>query len=50
MEVELDFANFWTFRDGLIVKFRAYQTLEEALEESGLSDPASAPGTGPAAG
>jgi ketosteroid isomerase-like protein len=39
VEVELDFANFWTFRDGLVLRFEAYPSLELALEAADLSDP-----------
>lgn len=37
-QVEMDFANVWTFRDGLIVRFQAYLSLEQALEAAGLSE------------
>jgi ketosteroid isomerase-like protein len=35
--VEMDLANLWTFRDGLIVRFEAYLSLERALEAAGIS-------------
>lgn len=38
-EVVLDLVDVWTVRDGLIVRFQAYETLEEALEVAGLTDP-----------
>jgi ketosteroid isomerase-like protein len=37
--VEMDLANFWTFRDGLVVRFEAYLSLEQALKAAGISDP-----------
>jgi 3-oxoadipate enol-lactonase len=38
-EVELDLGDIFTVRDGLIVRFQAYQSLDEALEAAGVSDP-----------
>jgi ketosteroid isomerase-like protein len=38
VEVETDIANFWTFRNGLVVRFQAFQTLAEALEAAGISE------------
>jgi ketosteroid isomerase-like protein len=35
-QVELDFANLYTFRDGLIVKFQAFESLDEAFEAAGI--------------
>ena len=36
--VEMDLANFWIIRDGLIVRFEAYPSLERALEVAGISE------------
>jgi uncharacterized protein len=35
-KVELPFINAWELRGGLIVKFNAYYSLEEALEAEGM--------------
>ena len=37
-KVGLSFTNVWELRDGLIAKFGAYNSLEEALEAAGLSE------------
>jgi ketosteroid isomerase-like protein len=37
-KVELPFANVWELRGGLIVRFTAYYSLEEALEAVGLRE------------
>jgi ketosteroid isomerase-like protein len=37
-KVGQSFANAWELKDGLVVKFSAYQTVEEALEAVGLSE------------
>ena len=34
--VEMDFGNFWTCRDGLVIRFEAYQELDDALAAAGL--------------
>ncbi|MGH2923167.1 MAG: nuclear transport factor 2 family protein [Solirubrobacterales bacterium] len=34
--VEMDFGNFWTFRDGLMVRFEAYPSLDDALASAGM--------------
>jgi ketosteroid isomerase-like protein len=34
--VEMDVANFWSFRDGLIVRFESHESLEQALEAAGI--------------
>ena len=34
--VEMDFGNFWTFRDRLMVRFEAYPSLDDALTSAGL--------------
>jgi ketosteroid isomerase-like protein len=39
-KVELPFINVWELRGGLIVRFTAYDSLEEALEAVGLRDQA----------
>jgi ketosteroid isomerase-like protein len=36
--VERDLFHVWTLRDGLVVKFRTFETREEALEAAGLSE------------
>jgi ketosteroid isomerase-like protein len=36
--VELPFSNVWEIRDGLVVRFDACSSLEEALELAGLRD------------
>ncbi len=36
--VELDFANAWTLRDGLIVRFEGHHSLQAALEAARVSD------------
>ena len=38
VKVELPLVNLYELRDGLIVKFHAYHSLEEALEAVGLSE------------
>jgi ketosteroid isomerase-like protein len=38
VEVELDLGDVWTVRDGLIVRFEAYATLDEALAAAGLRE------------
>jgi ketosteroid isomerase-like protein len=38
VKVELPLINVFELRDGLIVKFTAYRSLEEALEAVGLSE------------
>jgi ketosteroid isomerase-like protein len=35
--LERDVFNVWTLRDGLVVKWRAFETREQALEAAGLS-------------
>jgi ketosteroid isomerase-like protein len=37
-KVGLSFANVWELRDGLIAKFGAYNSLEEALHAAGISE------------
>ena len=39
VDVELDLVDVWTVRGGVIVRFQAYASLEEALEATGISDP-----------
>jgi ketosteroid isomerase-like protein len=36
-EVELDFANLWTFRDELIIGFAGHHTLDAAAEAAGIT-------------
>jgi ketosteroid isomerase-like protein len=36
--LERDLFLVWTLRDGLIVKYRAFETREQALEAAGLSE------------
>ena len=36
--LERDLFNVWTFRDGLIVKWRVFATREQALEAAGLRE------------
>jgi ketosteroid isomerase-like protein len=36
--VERDLVQVWTLRDGLIVKYRTFETRDEALEAAGLSE------------
>jgi uncharacterized protein len=38
VKVELPFTNVWELRGGLIVKFNAYHSLQEALEAAGLAE------------
>jgi uncharacterized protein len=35
IEASMHFVHVWTVRDGLIVRFRGFQTFEEALEAAG---------------
>lgn len=37
-EVEMRFAQVWTFRDGLIARMEMYATPDEALEAAGLRE------------
>jgi ketosteroid isomerase-like protein len=37
-EVEMRFAQVWTFRDGLVARMEMYASPEEALEAAGLSE------------
>ncbi len=34
--VEMDFGNFWTFRDGLVIRYEAHQSLDDALASAGM--------------
>ena len=36
--VERDLFQVWTFRDGMVVKWRVFETREKALEAAGLSE------------
>jgi ketosteroid isomerase-like protein len=36
--VERDLVQVWTVRDGLAVRYRAFQTRTQALEAAGLSE------------
>jgi ketosteroid isomerase-like protein len=37
-EVEMRFAQLWTFRDGLVARMEMYADRDEALEAAGLSE------------
>ena len=37
LDVEAAAANLWTVRDGMVARFRFYQTKEEALEDAATS-------------
>jgi len=37
-EIEATAGHLWTFRDSRVIRFRAFETLSEALEAAGLSE------------
>jgi hypothetical protein len=43
-EVEMRFAQVWTFRDGLVARMEMYADRAEALEAAGLRSDSAAPG------
>jgi ketosteroid isomerase-like protein len=43
IEVSMTFVHVWTVRDGQIVRFRGFQTFDDALEAVSLQDQPAAP-------